>query len=43
MDVFPADRIERMKRSYEEHQITYLDWRVGITQQGEWIFFVAGD
>ena len=21
----------------------YLDWRVGISDAGEWLFFIAGD
>lgn len=41
--VFPDDRLEAMKRASREQGIGYLDYRIGITESGDWIFFVAGD
>jgi hypothetical protein len=35
--------IARMKRSYEEYGITYLDYRLAILENGDWVYFVAGD
>jgi hypothetical protein len=35
--------IARMKKSYEEYGITYLDYRLAILENGDWVYFVAGD
>jgi hypothetical protein len=35
--------IARMKKSYKEYGITYLDYRLAILENGDWVYFVAGD
>jgi hypothetical protein len=35
--------IARMKKTYEENGITYLDYRLAILENGDWVYFVAGD
>jgi hypothetical protein len=35
--------IARMKNSYEKYGITYLDYRLAILENGDWVYYVAGD
>jgi hypothetical protein len=49
-DEIPAPAMEELLRIYTQEELdqisllgSYGGWRVGITEAGEWIFFVAGD
>jgi hypothetical protein len=35
--------IARMKKTYKKYGITYLDYRLAILENGDWVYFVAGD
>lgn len=41
--VYPAEQVERIRSDFEALGTGYLAHRTGISQDGDWIFFVAGD
>lgn len=41
--VLPEEAVSQMRQESETLGIGYLYYRIGITQDGDWIYFVAGD
>jgi hypothetical protein len=41
--IYPAEVVARMKEDTRSMGIGYLGYRAGITAEGDWIYFVAGD